>query len=156
LRPGSRSPSVAIGPLELSDPAAIAELAATLSAAGFSGEGVRAALGSAGKLQARSADIPLYERRLAGVEPLGTIVKLLVLDATVPVDEARRAFAPLPLERVKALGVVATGGGEARARVRVVPHDELLIASDRRAQSEGDRRPTTSQACTGRRSHSRA
>jgi hypothetical protein len=151
----SRSQSVASGPLELSDPAAIAELGATLSAAGFSGEGVRAALGSEGidtwpkkdahtgaaTLLARSVDIPLYERRLAGIEPLGTIVKLLVLDAPVPVDEARRAFAPLPLERVEALGVVEIGGGEARARVRVVPHDELLIASDRRTQGEGDSRP---------------
>lgn len=106
----SRSPSVASGPLELGDPAAITELGARLSAAGFSGEGVRAALGSGGELLARSVDIPLYVRRLAGVEPLGTIVKLLVLDATVPVDDARRAFAPLPLERVEALGVVETGG----------------------------------------------
>lgn len=71
---------------------------------------MRAALGSGGELLARSVDIPLYVRRLAGVEPLGTIVKLLVLDATVPVDDARRAFAPLPLERVEALGVVETGG----------------------------------------------
>jgi methylase of polypeptide subunit release factors len=132
---------VTSGPLEVGDPAAIAELGTTLSAAGFSGEGVRAALGSAGELLARSVDIPLYERRLAGVEPLGTIVKLLVLDATVPADDARRAFAPLPLEGVEALGVVETGGGEARARVRVVPHDELLIASDRRGQGEGDSRP---------------
>jgi hypothetical protein len=151
----SRSPSVASGPLGLGDPAAIAELGAALSAAGFSGEGVRAALGSEGvgdtwpkkdahtdaRLLARSVDIPLYERRLAGVEPLGTIVKLLVLEVPVSVEEARRAFAPLPLERVEALGVVETGGGEARARVRVVPHDELLIASDRRVQGEGDSRP---------------
>jgi hypothetical protein len=136
----SRSPSVASGPLELGDPAAIAELGAALSAAGFSGESVRAALGSGGELLARSDDVPLYERRLAAVEPLGTIVKLLVLGATVPVDDARRAFAPLPLERMEQLGVVEIGGG-ARARVRVVPHDELLIASDRRAHGEGDNRP---------------
>ncbi len=135
------SPSVTSGPLEVGDPAAIAELGATLSAAGFSGEGVRAALGSQTQLLARSGEIPLYERRLAGVEPLGTIVKMLVLDVAVPVEAARRAFAPLPLERLEALGIVETGGGEARALVRVVPHDELLIASDRRYESRADNRP---------------
>jgi hypothetical protein len=129
---------VTSGPLEVGDPRAIADLGATLSAAGFSGEGVRAALGSMSELLARSIDIPLYERRLAGIEPLGTIVKLLVLDATVPIDAARRSFAPLPLEQVEALGIVATGGGEARALVRIVPHDELLIVSDRRSPGEED------------------
>jgi Methyltransferase small domain len=104
-------------------------------------EGVRAALGSTDEVLARSDEIPLYERRLAGVEPLGTIVKLLVLDAAVSVDDARRAFAPLPLERVEALGIVETGGGEARPLVRVVPHDELLIASDRRTPGGRDNRP---------------
>ena len=63
-------------------------LRAALRAAGFTGEGVRAVLGSAGELLSRSVDIPLHERRLEGVEPLGTLVKLLVLDAPVRVDEA--------------------------------------------------------------------
>jgi hypothetical protein len=129
------------GQLELGDPAAIAELGATLAAAGFSGEGVRSALGSPSEVLARSDDTPLYERRLAGLEPLGTIVKLLVLDVSVPVDDARHAFAPMPLERLEALGILQTGGGEARALVRLVPHDELLIASDLRQTAERDVRP---------------
>jgi SAM-dependent methyltransferase len=128
----SRSPSATSVPLELGDPGAIAELGGTLSAAGFSGEGVRAALGSAGELLSRSVDIPLHERRLTGLEPLGTIVKLLVLDAAVPLGDARRAFAPLTLERLEELGVLESGGGEVRAVVRIVPHNDLLIASDRR------------------------
>jgi Methyltransferase small domain len=135
------SPSVASAPLELGDPGAIAELGASLTAAGFSGDGARAALGSGSEVLARSSDIPLYERRLSGVEPLGTILKLLVLDSPVPVDDARRAFAPLALERLEALGILETGGGEARARVRLVPHDELLIASDLQTPGGRDNRP---------------
>jgi hypothetical protein len=94
------------------DPAAIADLGAALRAAGFSGEGVRAALGTASEALARSDDTPVYERRLTGLEPLGTIVKLLVLDLAAPVEDARRAFAPLPLERLEELGIPATQGAD--------------------------------------------
>jgi Methyltransferase small domain len=135
------STSVARGRLELGDPTAISELGATLAAAGFSGEGVRAALGSGSEVLARTDHKPVYERRLVGLEPLGTMVRLLVLDTAVPVEDARRAFAPLPLERLEALGVLRTDGGEARALVRLVPHDELLIASDLRPSWVDDIRP---------------
>ncbi len=137
----SPAPSVTSGPLRLGDPAAIAELRETLLAAGFTGEGVRAALGSAGELLSRSVDIPLHARRLRGVEPLGTLIKLLVLDRPVSADDARRGFAPLRLESLEQLGLVERGGGEVRALVRIVPHDELLIASDRRLASGEETRP---------------
>ena len=122
-------------PLELDDSRLIEELGAALRGAGFTGEGVRTALGSTGELMSRAIDIPLHERRLEGVEPLGTLVKLLVLDASVPVDDARRAFAPLTLERLEALGVLEEGSGLVRSAIRIVPHDEILIASDRRLHS---------------------
>jgi methylase of polypeptide subunit release factors len=119
-------------PPSCDDPGLTAELGQILVTAGYSGEGVRAALGTTGEVLSRSGDIPLHIRRLDRVEPLGTLVKLLVLDVPVATDSARRAFAPLPLERVERLGLVAVGTGEVQAAVRVVPHDDLLIASDRR------------------------
>jgi hypothetical protein len=133
------------------DPTAIADLGAALRAAGFSGEGVRAALGSASEVLARSDDTPVYERRLTGLEPLGTIVKLLVLDVAVPVEAARRAFAPLPLEGLEELGILEAQGADVRTRARIVPHDELLIASDLLHRVDGTTAPTTSRACTVRR-----
>jgi len=123
------------------DPAVIADLGAALCAAGFSGEGVRAALGTASEALARSDDTPVYERRLMGLEPLGTIVKLLVLDVPVPMEDARHAFAPLTLEHLAELGILAAQGADVRARVRIVPHDELLIASDLRSPGGRDNRP---------------
>lgn len=128
-------------PLDLSEPAVIAELGETLRAAGFTGQGVRAALGASGDRVSASVDIPLHMRRLDEQGPLGTLVRLLVLDATAPVEAARAAFAPLPLERLEALGVLARDGGEARPLIRIVPHDELLIASDRRLRLGAETSP---------------
>jgi methyltransferase family protein len=123
------------------DPGLTAELRNVLVAAGYSGEGVRAALGTAGEVLSRSVDIPLHVRRLEGVEPLGTLVKLLVLDTEVATDAARRAFAPLTLDRLEQLGLIATEAGRIRAAVRVVPHDDLLIVSDRRVAKGTRDRP---------------
>jgi methylase of polypeptide subunit release factors len=116
----------------LDAPALTAELRAVLLAAGYTGEGVRAALGSGTEQLSSSVDIPLHLRRLQGRGPLGTLVQLLVLDAPVDADAAARAFAPLALDDVERLGLIARDGGEVRPLLRVVPHDELLVASDRR------------------------
>ncbi len=126
--------------LALDDRATTGELGDVLRAAGFTGEGVRGALRTGRDLLARAVDVPLHERRLEGVEPLGTLIRLLVLDTAVSADAAEHAFAPLSLERVERLGVVERGAEEVRALVRVVPHDDLLIASDQRVD-EGDAPP---------------
>jgi methylase of polypeptide subunit release factors len=125
----------------LGEPELTADLRAVLAAADYTGQGVRAALGTGAELLSRSVDIPLHVRRLDGVEPLGTLVKLLVLDEPVSADAATRAFAPLSLEHVERLGLIAAGPEEIRALVRIVPHDELLIASDRRVQRGEQERP---------------
>jgi len=117
-----------------------AELREVLHAAGFTGEGVRAALGAAGETLARTVDIPLRVRRLGSNEPLDTLIKLLVLELPAEADEAMQAFAPLSLDLLEQIGLIVRDAGEVRGLVRVVPHDELLIASDRRAPAgEPDR-----------------
>jgi methylase of polypeptide subunit release factors len=121
------------------EPGLAAELRGILLAAGFTGEGVRAALGTHGTALSGSVDVPLYLRRLEGVEPLGTLVRLLVLEAPVALDAARRAFAPLALERLEKLGLLSRGSGEVVALFRIAPHDEVLIASDRHTEPGEDR-----------------
>ena len=125
----------------LDQPGLTAELRAVLGAAGYTGEGVRTALGTGNEPLSRPVDIPLHLRRLEGVEPLGTLVRLLVLDAPVDAEAAARAFAPLSLDDVERLGLIARDGGDVRALVRIVPHDELLIASDRRVPPGEEERP---------------
>lgn len=118
------------GPLRVDDPAPIAELRHVLVEAGFDGPAVRDALAVEGQMLARPSDGPVLRRRLAGIEPLGTLASLFVLDTAVTVADARAAFQPLALERVEAMGLVETGGGAVRTRVRLVPHDDVLIVSD--------------------------
>ncbi len=125
----------------LDQPGLTAELRGALAAAGYTGEGVRAALGAGSEPLSRSVDIPLHLRRLEGAGALGTLVRLLVLDEPVEAAAAARAFAPLALDDVERLGLVAREGGEVRALVRIVPHDELLIASDRRVPPGEEERP---------------
>jgi methylase of polypeptide subunit release factors len=124
-------------PFQVSDRGAIAELREVLAAAGLSGEGVRRALGSAGELAGRPGDIEIHRRRL-GDDPLETLVRLLVLELPVPLATAKRAFVPLAIPQLEELGLVESHGGEVAALVRIVPHDETLIASDRRLRPGGD------------------
>jgi methylase of polypeptide subunit release factors len=95
---------------------------------------VRAALGAGSDLLSRSVDIPLHERRLEGREPLGTLIRLLVLATPVSCEAAARAFAPLDLATVETAGIVSSSGGVVRPLLRIVPHDDVLVASDRRLQ----------------------
>lgn len=121
----------AAGPLAIDQPAAIDELRECLRAAGYNGEAVRSALGVEGRVLARSAEIPLQRRRLVGIEPLGTLIGLFVLDLPVPEAAAKQAFAPLSLAQIERLGLIERAGGEVRPLVRLVPHDDVLIVSDR-------------------------
>ena len=127
-----------MGPLRLDDRGVIAELREVLRAAGLDGNGVREALGVSSELLTRSQDVPVRERRLAGNEPLGTLIKLFVLDLPVAAEAAEGRCAPLSLAQLEQLGLLEANGGEVRPRVRLVPHDEILIASDRRLDSDSE------------------
>ncbi len=125
----SNSPAWA-GPLAVDDPSPIAELRHVLVEAGFDGPAVREALGAEGQMIARPGDTPVLQRRLAEIEPLGTIASLFVLGSPVLESAARRALEPSSLEQVERLGLVESAGGLVTPRVRLIPHDDLLIVSD--------------------------
>jgi Methyltransferase small domain len=118
------------GPLSTADGGLIAELREVLVAAGYDGPAVREALDVRGEFLMRPADMPLLVRRLEGREPLGTITALLALGAPIEEAEVARAFAPVRVEQLASLGLVETGGGLVRAPVRLIPHEDVLIASD--------------------------
>ncbi len=125
------------GPPAIDEPGAVEELGETLRAAGYIGDAVSRALGVEGHGVIRSADTPLHRRRLDGIGPLGAVVALFVLDVPVTRGAVVEAFAPIPLERLVRLGLIELGGDAVRSRVRLVPHDDLLIASDRPPASGG-------------------
>jgi methylase of polypeptide subunit release factors len=132
----TRPPGASRSTLATADRGAVAELGDALRDAGLAGENLRRALGVGGELLARKGDIAVHERRLAGVEPLGPIVRLFVLERLVPVAEAARALAPVGLERLAEMGLVESDGTDVTPLVRIVPHDEILIASDRRLRED--------------------
>src|SRR4051812_9060946 len=128
-RPVTRVSSMTEGPLRADDRGAIAELREVLAAAGLNGEGVRTALGITGELLARAPDVAVRERRLREAGPLGTLIKLFVLQLPVTAQAATDALSPLSPAHLERLGLAEVNGGEVRPQVRIVPHDEILIAS---------------------------
>ena len=118
--------------LDLGDTTAIAELGEVLRSMGFSGEGVRQTFETTGDLASRPVDIPVQMRRLREAGALGTLIQLFIMGKTVEAGDARDAFASFGLERAEALGVVRRDGDEVAPLIRIVAHDELLVASDLR------------------------
>ncbi|HTZ04651.1 MAG TPA: class I SAM-dependent methyltransferase [Gaiellaceae bacterium] len=114
--------------------AEVAALRAALDRAGFTNDAVRAALGAGMELQSQSFEIAVQDRRLGGVpDELAALVRLLVLDLPAPAAAVERALGD-GAELLVRLGVAAERDGELRAAARIVPHDELLVASDRVAE----------------------
>jgi len=115
--------------IETSDREAIATLRAVLDGAGYDSDGIKRALGSEGPF-ARDDNLPLYLRALPREGRLPTLVRLFFLGVPVAAEAAEAALAPLPLDRVEALGLVEPSGGGVGATVDLTPTDEFLLAYD--------------------------
>ncbi len=87
-------------------------------------------LGVSGDVLARTEERPVYLRRLAGTTPLGTLIRLFLLDEPVPCHEAERTLAPHGVDDAIALGLFVQTGDDLRGTVRIVPHGDLVLASD--------------------------
>jgi methylase of polypeptide subunit release factors len=119
------------GGRRLPDRPALRLLGAALAGAGFSEQGVATALETAPQGWLDPADRLVHVRRLAGRGALSALVRLFLLGLAVPADEIAAAAAPLTAEDLCALGLAAwTQDGLVRARVRITPHDGLLLAHD--------------------------
>jgi len=100
-----------------------------LDAAGFTAKDVRAALAARHEVLTDQIDAAAADVRLERVPPaLATLVRLLVLGRTMPLDDAEAAV-PF-LELLAEHGLVDVSGGSVAPLHRLVPHDHLLVASD--------------------------
>ncbi len=110
--------------------AAAPRLRPFLTDAGFTGDGVARLLHAGDERPSAAAEVAVHLRRL-DTEPgtLATLVRLFVLGKPVDVDVAERDFAPVGLDAFVQAGVVAVDGF-ATPLVKLVPLDELVIASD--------------------------
>jgi Methyltransferase small domain len=77
-----------------------------------------------------SWELPLHLRRLPDEATLPTLFRLFLLGAPVTAVAATNACAPLSLDDLVALGMVRIAGDQVEPLVRIVIHNDILIASD--------------------------
>jgi methylase of polypeptide subunit release factors len=107
-----------------------AALRSWLGASGYDAPGLRALLGTTSTSLIDNVGAPGARRRLALADtPSSVLARLFLLGDDVSAGEVARRLGPLADELV-ALGLVTASGADVRPAVRLVPHDQLLIASD--------------------------
>ena len=77
-----------------------------------------------------SWELPLHLRRLRDEGVLPTLFRLFLLGAPVTIAAATEAAAPLALDDLVALGMVRVEDDHVEPLVRIVIHNDILIASD--------------------------
>jgi methyltransferase family protein len=108
------------------------DLRTLVTSAGFTAEAVKALLHTDGDLLTRAPELPVHIRRLGGDDSaLATLTALFVLGVAVDAAAVDRALPPLGAAGLERLGLAARDGFDLRGEVRLVPHDDLVIASDR-------------------------
>jgi methylase of polypeptide subunit release factors len=121
----------AVAPPSSARPEALAALRDVVARAGFTGAGVQTLLGAEDEVLARPADFPVQLRRLDGDEsPLAVLVRIFVLLASESREVVDRALVPLGAAGLERLGLVAPRDERLVAAVRLIPHDDIVVASD--------------------------
>lgn len=123
------------GPLPLDQPDLVRRLRDVLVTAKYDAVKIGKALGTEGEILSRASDIPVQLRQLEQHGTFGALVRLLIVGVDVPVEELAPAVLPLTVDDLVRLRIVERQDGVARALVRIVPHDPLLITSDVRLRS---------------------
>jgi SAM-dependent methyltransferase len=116
---------------------AAVELARLLRVAGYEPHRIQERLATGDQLLARSPELPSYLRRLGEGDELAVLLRLFLLG--VPVSRARLdEVLDTKLEaRLAAAGLLVEDAEVVHGGARLVPHDELLIASDHAGAAEG-------------------
>ena len=112
-------------------------LRARLADAGYTTERLEESLGG-GRISFSAADVAVHERRLPPGEPFSVLVRLFLLGASLDAGEAQRALGSVDVGTLVDTGWLEETDGGVRATLKLVPHGELLIASDR--ETEGPTR----------------
>jgi hypothetical protein len=101
-----------------------------LEGAGYTSEAVEQAVGSK-----TSPSLPVVKTiaaryRLSAEEPLQTLIRLLYLGEQIEEDAATRVLTTRGLQQLAELDLCERVGGTVRARIRVQPHEDLLVVHD--------------------------
>ena len=119
-------------PSRVPEPAPAEALRDRLTDAGYTTERIEETLGG-GRISFWPTDVEVHARRLRTDGPFSTLARLFLLGMTVSTTEVRAALAPLDAADLERSGWLAADGDGVTAMVKLVPHGDLLIASDRDA-----------------------
>ena len=122
-------------------PGVFAGFAAALRSADYSARGVRSAIGSGAAVSVSPAEVPAVQSRLDRGSPRRTLIELFLLGVEVPTPDAEAALAPMPLTSAITAGLIEPRGSVVRARIRVLPYEDLLVACDRDPELDGRLEP---------------
>lgn len=123
----------ALPPPPAHDSEGVGQLREALRAAGFDAAHVADALMVEGPdLTPSPEQVPALVRSLQRDDALGTLIRLLVAAVPVPVDAARAALSPLPLDAAAEMNLVTLedDGRLVHPRIRLVPAGPVLVACD--------------------------
>jgi len=123
-------------PPRAESPQSAVELARLLLAAGYEPHRIQQRLATGDELLARSPELPSYLRRLGDADELAVLLRLFVLG--VPVTRARldELVGAELRARLAGAGLLVQDAEVVHGAARLVPHDELLIASDHAGGAE--------------------
>jgi methylase of polypeptide subunit release factors len=115
---------------------AAVELARLLRVAGYEADRIQQRLATRDQLLARSPELPSYLRRLGDADELAVLLRLFLLG--VPVTSARldELVGTQLRARLTGAGLLVQDDEFVHGAARLVPHDELLIASDHAGAAE--------------------
>jgi methylase of polypeptide subunit release factors len=99
--------------------------------AGYAAGPIQERLGTHDRALAQTPDRPVYLRRIGEDDALAVLVLLFMLDAPVATDVLERQLGRDSVELFERIGLVVLENGLVHGTVRLVPHEHLLIASDR-------------------------
>jgi SAM-dependent methyltransferase len=131
------SPPSRPDPPRVESPHAAIELARLLRVAGYDPPRIQERLATGDQLLARSPELPSYLRRMGDTDELAVLLRLFLLG--VPVARARLAdvLSTQVQARLTGAGLLVEDAEVVHGASRLVPHDELLIASDHAGAAEG-------------------
>ncbi len=107
--------------------------------AGYDAERIQERLGTSDRSLAEGPDLPVYLRRLGEADPLSVLLRVVLLDTPVAAADAERLLGRHSLGLLERAGLLERNeDGLVDGTVRVVPHEHLLIASDRFSAGHAD------------------
>jgi SAM-dependent methyltransferase len=113
------------------DRGALRGLKAVLDRAGYTRDNVRAALKTDQHLTAQPGEVIVFERRVAGATPLEILVRLLLIGQAVSSEDAEAGLTVQGLADFERAGLLERTAHGVRSTVRLVPHGDIVVASDR-------------------------